>query len=461
MAATASQHVVKRATSIVLRNSARSLTTSLYPQQGGENDDTLTEHAQQFVKVGFEPGEWDPERTDPLARPPWKNRARIMSAEDFAQRPRVGFSEEFESLHDAMVTLTWLDGKQCDAVYNKYLELMSRMGNKTSHEYVMRVVGQQFNLTAQRVAAIVQLAHNEEQLKKDGEEIRYELQDYVDSKVKEHIENAYSEYNEINPNQFVEDPFGVMGMGDPASMTNQYVVVEDTVDVKGLEEEMLLREAEEIKLAIDGKTYIEDVDESTLHVPVTDECHTLLHTQKQLSQTEQAQRSTELKPAPSHPRRPRWKYVAQVINTREAKKQKKASKKTKTDPIMEGMDNTLIEHDGELRVATLTEAKSTAWKPKRNTTEFAYQGVKKAWLERKLEGAHGVWGRQQAPEPEPEPEPIEAKDDETAEEEGDESSSSSDDESSGSDSSSDEDESEEPAEEEPPKDDADDGEKKD
>eukprot|EP00541_Cyclophora_tenuis_P007775 CAMPEP_0116571076 /NCGR_PEP_ID=MMETSP0397-20121206/17342_1 /TAXON_ID=216820 /ORGANISM="Cyclophora tenuis, Strain ECT3854" /LENGTH=72 /DNA_ID=CAMNT_0004099099 /DNA_START=94 /DNA_END=309 /DNA_ORIENTATION=- len=68
----------------------------------------------------------------------------------------------------------------------------------------------------------------------------------------------------------------------------------------------------------------------------------------------------------------------------------------------------------------MTEVKSTAWKPERDTTEFTYAGVKLAWLDRQLNGNQGSWGRQEAPPKEPEPEPIEAKtgDEEMADGEG-------------------------------------------
>jgi len=95
----------------------------------------------------------------------------------------------------------------------------------------------------------------------------------------------------------------------------------------------------------------------------------------------------------------------------------------------------------------MTEVKSTAWKPERDTTEFTYAGVKLAWLDRQLNGNQGSWGRQEAPPKEPEPEPIEAKtgDEEMADGEGSDGSSTSDDESDSS--SSDEDEEPEQQEE--------------
>ena len=56
--------------------------------------------------------------------------------------------------------------------------------------------------------------------------------------------------------------------------------------------------------------------------------------------------------------------------------------------------NTLIEHDGKLRIATVAELEQTSWKHVRNESEFMFRGVKEAWLRRELEGEVGGWGRQ-------------------------------------------------------------------
>ena len=56
--------------------------------------------------------------------------------------------------------------------------------------------------------------------------------------------------------------------------------------------------------------------------------------------------------------------------------------------------NTLVEHNGELRIATVAEAKQTAWKPTRTASnEYLYEGVKRAWIERTLQGKKEVWGK--------------------------------------------------------------------
>ncbi len=99
----------------------------------------------------------------------------------------------------------------------------------------------------------------------------------------------------------------------------------------------------------------------------------------------------------TNPRRPRWKYAAQIINTAalSAKGQKTARKiKAKRHGrVVDG--NTLIEEGGSLRVATLAELEETSWKHVRNESEFMFKGVKEAWLRRELEGEVGGWGLQE------------------------------------------------------------------
>lgn len=347
----------------------------------------------------FEPGEWDTARTDPLFKPPFKSRAKILSAEDYAERPRVGFEQEFDSLRDAMVTLTWLDSKATDKIYGAYLELMSKSsGKSTSHEYVMRVLAQRFNITITRVGAIVQLAHNEDQARKEGKKLYHDAQDYVDQKVRQHITQAYSEYGEIDPEDFVEDPMGVTGMMNPDTRCGEVFQVDDLVDVESLTREAVVREQKEARLKIDNHLYIVDEDEATRTTKLNKETVLMMETQKALRQNEEVERREEFKPSPGdeQPRRERWKYAAVAINTREEKKNRKKWWLKK-----DLAENIVVEEDGEVRPATVAEVKSTCWKPKRNINEFTYAGVKAAWLERTLRGESGGWGRQEAP-----PEPV-------------------------------------------------------
>jgi hypothetical protein len=92
--------------------------------------------------------------------------------------------------------------------------------------------------------------------------------------------------------------------------------------------------------------------------------------------------------------RPRWKYVAETINTRYEKKKRRHKTWPKKGRLIK---NAIVEQEGHLRVASVAEVKNTSWKPIRNTQEFTYQGVKKAWLERTLEGKIGGWGRVERP----------------------------------------------------------------
>ena len=92
------------------------------------------------------------------------------------------------------------------------LEQDSKFG-KTSHEYVMRVIGQEFHISSMRVAAIVDAIHEEEQNRKHNPELVYDkLAEYADKKVEEHIRNVYNAYGEPNPNEFMEDPIKGSGV---------------------------------------------------------------------------------------------------------------------------------------------------------------------------------------------------------------------------------------------------------
>lgn len=354
-------------------------------------------HPQEFVKMQFEPGEWDPHHKDPLFRPPFKSRAKIMSAEDFADRPRVGFEEEFDSLEDAMVTLTWLDGPTCDKIYGVYLDYMSKQTSVTSHEYVMRMLGEKFNITSQRAASIVELAHREDQLRKAGKKIYYGAQAFVDARVKEHITKAYSEYGETDPDSFVEDPIGVVGIGTIEHTEATTVVVDDVVDVDGFAQATLIREQSEARLKIDGHIYIEDVDENKFNIKISKEAKKLMAKKQSFHNADDiSRRGDELKPMPGsdQTRRARWKYAAQTLNTRDTDAIKKSNWRKKHAIA----DNIIVEHDGDIRVATVAEVKQTSWKPLCNPQEKTLSSVKAGWLARTLHGDKGAWGRQKAPD---------------------------------------------------------------
>merc|ERR1712127_110585 len=77
-------------------------------------------------------------------------------------------------------------------------------------------------------------------------------------------------------------------------------------------------------------------------------------------------------------RRPRWKYTAQIVNThmqenppgskRHGKAVAALAKGRRHGRIIDG--NTIIEQDGELRVASVAELEKTSWKHVRNESEF-------------------------------------------------------------------------------------------
>lgn len=101
-------------------------------------------------------------------------------------------------------------------------------------------------------------------------------------------------------------------------------------------------------------------------------------------------------------RRPRWKYVAQIINTKKlmnppgskhrGRKVASRAKAKRHGRVVDG--NTIIEEGGKLRVASVAELEQTSWKHVRNESEFMFRGVKDAWLKRQLDQEVDGWGVQ-------------------------------------------------------------------
>jgi hypothetical protein len=414
-------------------------------------------------------------------RPPWKNpRAEIISAEDFANRPRVTFSESFLTMHDAMAMESWMSQSDKDGMYKLYLDMMmatagqqqssgrSKINNKqgensitsesswgvlstnTSHEYVILVVAQKYNVTTSRAAGVIQLQHNEEQLKKDPTfTVNHALQSFMDNKMRDHIREVYQSYGEKDPLQFVENPVastGRTGRGEDTTSEN-LVTASELVDVDALLKKTRMQEIEKARTRIANHVYVEDVDDRTRLVPIDQEVKRLMKMDKKLkglnekaNDEEEANgdgvdNGSEKKSSQSHAnimskkirlkipkgaspfpdnnrgfnaipetRRPRWKYAAQIINTqmletppgsstRGGKKAAARVKARRHGRVVEG--NTIIEQDGILRVANMAELEQTSWKHVRNESEFMYKGVKEAWLRRQLEGEVGGWGMQE------------------------------------------------------------------
>jgi len=331
-------------------------------------------------------------------------------------------------MHDAMVTLTWLSEDERQGIYTAYLNLMieasnakdgdaggnATKGTTTSHEYVMQVIAQRYNLASVRVGAIVQNCHDEEQAAKRGDYIHTKAQEFVDAKVREHITNCYAAYGEIDPMGFVEDPVGVVpGITNPELSTMDTVRVEDLWDVERLLEEAVTRDVGEAQMQIDGKIYVEDINLGEVDANVNAECRTLIERKnddfksKFMGGNFQRDETKGELPLPYNgipknqgdvQRRSRWKYAAKIINTREDKKNmakggrmsRKAIKKKVND---ERLKNVIVEQDGKLRVASVEEVAGSALKPVRNEIEFIYKGVKQAWMDRQLRDEKGGWGR--------------------------------------------------------------------
>jgi hypothetical protein len=365
-------------------------------------------HAQPFVQTRIKAGEWDPARTDPLYRPVYKSRSKIISADDFNARPTVGLEEssEFDSFQDAMVTLSWLDQGDHQQIYQIYCDLISRSQEKhgtTSHEYVMRVIAQKYNITPGRVAAVVQLQHNEEQIKRQYPDrvLLTKTAEYMDAAIKKEINDAYQTFGLKKPDDFVEDPVGSQAPLE----RSQWQVVEDVFDVDQIMEDTVVREEREARLAIDGHKYIEDVDDSNIQIPLSKDARQLLKAKARMNKNNAVGNNSSGKdtdktdkadtdkepfdwPVNQVKPRPRWKFVAQTVNTRQLKKERAVSRGyTNNSPV-----NTLVEHDGTLTAATLQDVKLASWKPVRHVQEHTYSSAKQGWLDRSVRGDETAWG---------------------------------------------------------------------
>ncbi|KAL3790687.1 hypothetical protein HJC23_009787 [Cyclotella cryptica] len=422
---------------------------------------------------------------DAYWRPPWKSRAEIISAEDFANRPRVTFSESFESLQDGMITLSWLTDNDATLMYQLYVNLMTAFVAKnegvrgkdgsavkdaewgvlsanTSHEYVVRVVAQKFNVTTSRAAGVIQLKHNEEQLKKDPNfKVDHKLQAHVDNMIRQQISEVYRSYGEKDPLGFVEDPIvstGIIGHEDVGSPA--VTRASDLLDIDALVERKKKEEKQEAITKMRNHIYVEDVDDKSVNVKIDKEARRLLKSSEKLKslyssevgntadssdkskddditvlpESNKPRTKVPIIPEYASPypennaghksqaktRRPRWKYAAQIINTyalenpphssHHGKKAAARIKAKRHGRVVDG--NTLIEQDGKVRVATVAELEQTSWKHVRNESEFMFKGVKEAWLRRQLEGEVGGWGLQEevnAPEPVEETKEVDAE----------------------------------------------------
>mmetsp|Transcript_50856 Transcript_50856/g.58783 ORF Transcript_50856/g.58783 Transcript_50856/m.58783 type:complete len:504 (+) Transcript_50856:239-1750(+) len=410
------------------RQLGRGFSTTPRWQSESTNNDTLHIHndgtektvnsnKQPFVDGKLlQPGEWDINRRDPYSRPkPPRN--KLISAEDFANRPPVGFDNEFSSYGDSMISLSWLDERTCKSIYSSYVGMMLRHQTdnpgRTSHEYVCRALAQQFQITTWRAAGVVQLQHAEEQMRRNNPELLCEDQAaYAEDTIKKNIADAYKSQRAQPPNRgpggqqqpFVEDPVGIHGLGEPDEISSSWVATDDIYDMETKLHQANVRDEKLAKILIDEHVYKEDVDESTFSVKTDGVAKRLIRAQrKQKEKIQSKEEHTKNKKyaatTDSIPntvnngqgnKRPRWKFAAKVVNTRAMKKKGRKI----TSYTNNNMENTLVEENGILRVATVEEGKNVAWKPTRTkSNEYIYDGVKKAWLEKTIERNTGVWGK--------------------------------------------------------------------
>ena len=394
------QGAFRRQLNVSLVQQQRDL-SSLPPKKAdAEESDS---NKQPFVKYKIEPGEWDANRTDPYHRPkPPRN--KLISAEDFANRPPVGFENEFSTYEDSMIALSWLDAKTCKQIYSTYVDMMVRHQTehpgRTSHEYVCRVLAQRFQITTWRAAGVVQLQHAEEQMRRNNPELLCEEQaQWAEETILKNISDAYKSERSQPPNRghggqhqaFVEDPVGIHGLGEADETSNSWVATDDIYDMETKLRKANARDDELAQVMIDEHVYGEDVDESTLPVKTDGVAKRLIKAQQAQQEDDESDSNISYPETNGQgQKRPRWKYVAKIVNTR-ANRRKGRKQTSYTN---NNMSNTLVEEDGSLRVATVEEAKKVAWKPTRTKgNEYIYEGVKKAWLEKTIHGNTEVWGK--------------------------------------------------------------------
>jgi hypothetical protein len=374
----------------------QSLQCSFSSVEAKKEEEESDNPKQPFVTATLEPGEWDLNRKDPYFRPK-PPRSKMISAEDFANRPPVGFQNEFSTYEDSMTTLSWLDQKTSRQIYQIYVDMMvlsQRQHKTTSHEYVFRVIAQKFSITPMRAAAVIQLQHSEEQMRQHNPELLCEEQaKYAEQAILQNIRDAYRAERSQPPRQpFVEDPVGAHGRGEPDENSVSWTKTDDIYDLEAKVEQANVRDAERARLLIDGHIYKEDVDEAQVPVRADGTTKRLIKAKKK--QEEEKEEETAAIPYPESnangEKRARWKFVAKVVNTRAMRKKGRSI----INYTNNNVENTLVEHDGELRVATVEEGKQVAWKSTRSKDNaYIYEGAKNAWLQKTLQGKSGVWGR--------------------------------------------------------------------
>jgi hypothetical protein len=224
---------------------------------------------------------------------------------------------------------------------------------------------------------------------------------WIEDQIKNEIRDAYATFNLPVPTEsFVEDPVGV---NDEYRESSTYVEAPDIFDVDKMASDSIMREEKRARVIIDGHRYIEDEDADKIPIECDRDCKKLI-AQKELIQKRMQEDRNKVaeqqraKKAAVEPKwrttngegetRPRWKYIAQIVNTRELKKKNHKSLSYENN----SPKNTLVELNGELRLGTWADVMSVAWKPVRHEQEFTYQYAKKGWLDRIHRNDTKAWG---------------------------------------------------------------------
>ena len=379
---------------------------------------------QDFVDRSIHPGEWDePDFQNPFYRPKYTHRAKILSKEDFRNRPAVGVSAYFDSPADAMVTLSWMTNKDRKEIFEMYKALLktqhARCGS-TSHEYIMRCIAQKLNLRADRVAGAVQLQFNEERYRLEGEELADEAGKYMDNSFLTEIRLFYKAFNMTPPNDlsFVEPIIDDEADGAPSPLIRS---VDDIFDMDGLlkryQDEYLPNKAKDI---VSKHKYVEDVDDESIITPVDKETESFVEQQKKLAdrmesfQTDVTPKVLKETDRDNPSRRKRFKFVAKMVNTRE---KKKLIKEAKRKPILtakeakkrslmskayttNSIENTVVEYDGRCRRANMNDVRNVEWKPmkhelgKRKTIEEQVEVMERIYRNAKRDWLNYIHGRE-------------------------------------------------------------------
>jgi len=382
------------------------------PSKNDGGDKAIVNKRQPFVTTEIEPGEWDQNMKDPLHRPKFRSQAKILSKEDWENQNWVTFEEQYATFADAGVTLSWIDHPTQKRIYESYLSIMTTAQDKfgaTSHEYACRLLGQKFNITPFRAAAIVQLQHNEEQYKMNDpdRELLTKEASIWDAMIKNTIKQAYNATGERPPEHFVEQITTAGGLE-----SHKTTVAEDIMDVDQLTRDANVREQERAKLMINNHIYIEDKDDETRDIAMTKDALRLIKQKEKLKEAHKqptASPTAEAAAAAQKEQRPRFKFVAQAINTRDLNPKSKFShyrdnkvlkgRRHRNRFQMDWPENTLVEQNGDLRPANLAEVKQTSWKPVRHVQEFVFAGVKQGWLDRTVRSKNSTWGKKEILEP--------------------------------------------------------------